>query len=380
MEFIMKNLNKKYCLLFGFILFTLTNTFGQIKVSEFIQPSKIATTEKNTLYYVDFWATWCVPCVTAKEYVGVLQKQFPENFYAVSISEESPLTVERYLKKHATDLAVAIDYNGETFKKFNARVLPKGILFNAKGDILWSGHTADLKPQQISKFLKQEKRQTAVTSFFKTIAIKTVSKKQYMPSKPIEVNTYKASGETNDIYVEDNADYLKLTGSLASIFSHLAEIYEGQINIDSNISDEAYEVYFKKPFETTNLAKDLMAKMKLKVETQTVTGEALYVKVKGRLFWDTNQINWGKNNAKYIIGDAQIQADNVSFKSIAYQLSKALDIPVIIPKSYNEDVTLHDWDFHYKYFELMKNDLEDNYGITVERKTKAYEIYKVSKI
>ena len=134
----MNSFKKKHFSLAIICVLTASYSYGQIKVSEFIQYSKIATSNSNKLFFVDFLATWCGPCITAKEHWVVLQKQFPSDFYIVSLTEENPLTVERFLKKKPTELAVAIDYKGETFNDYNVRVTTCGAFMNVYYDPLIS--------------------------------------------------------------------------------------------------------------------------------------------------------------------------------------------------------------------------------------------------
>jgi thiol-disulfide isomerase/thioredoxin len=368
---------KKQILSVLICILTASYSFGQIKVSEFLQNSQIATTTNNKLYFVDFWATWCAPCITAKEYLGVLQKQFPNELYIVSLSSENPLIVEKFLKRKPNDLAVAIDYKEETFKNYDVKPLPDGVLFNAKGKVLWRGGAPDLKPSIISKFLRQQTTISSVKSFFKVVTINETNVAEYLPNKAIEIKALKI--KTEELTVVNNKNYLKLTGALKSIIGYLAKIYKNQIVIPKELNTN-YEVYFKKPFNTNeNMAFKLITEMKLGVSRKINEGEGIYFKVKNPRFWDTSQIDWGKNNAHYLIGDSEIKADNVSLKDIAYQLAHVLDLPVIVPDDKEISLSLHDWDFHYKFFQLMKNDLEDNYGITAEKKTLSYPVYFIQK-
>ncbi len=64
---------------------------------------------------------------------------------------------------------------------------------------------------------------------------------------------------------------------------------------------------------------------------------------------------------------------------MAYQLAYVLDMPVIIPNESEISLSLHDWDFHYKFFQLMQTDLEDNYGIKAEKKNISYPVYHIQK-
>jgi len=373
----MNCLNKKNLSVVVIFLFMVNYTFGQIKVSEFIQKSTIASPDNNKLFFVDFWATWCVPCITAKEHLKVLQSQFPNEFYVVSLSSENPLKVEKFLKNHPNDLTVAIDYNKETFDKYNVKILPAGVLFNANGKVLWEGGAPDLKKEMVSRFLRQQTARTSLSSFFDVVSIEDETSNEYIPTEAMEFKPIVSGFE--ELSVVDNDNYLKVSGSLKSVLGYLAKIYKNQIVVAEGL-DTNYEVYFKKPFNTNeNLAFKLITELSLSVDRKFSEGEGMSFTIDTPKFWDTNQIDWGKNNAKYLIGDSQIQGDNVSLKDIAYQLANVLDMPIIIPDDSDMNLALHDWDFHYKFFQLMQIDLEDNYGIKVEKKTITYPVYHIEK-
>lgn len=373
----MNSFNKKLLSFVVIMFLALNYGHSQINVSEFLQESKIASPDSNKLYFVDFWATWCVPCIAAKEHLKVLQGQFPDDFYVVSLSSENPIKVEKFLKKKPNDLAVAIDYNKETFGKYNVSVLPAGVLFNANGKVLWEGGAPDLKKEMVARFLRQQTARTSLSSFFNVISVEDETSNEYIPSETMEVKPLTSGFE--ELSVVDNDNYLKVSGSLKSILGYLAKIYKNQIVIADGL-DTNYEVYFKKPLNANeNIAFKLITELNLGVDRKFNEGEGISFTVDAPRFWDTNQIDWGKNNARYLIGDSQIQGDNVSLKDIAYQLAYVLDMPVIVPDDSGTSLTLHDWDFHYKFFQLMQADLEDNYGIKAEKKTITYPVYHIQK-
>ncbi|MCA0153602.1 TlpA family protein disulfide reductase [Winogradskyella vincentii] len=369
--------NRKHTSLVIICLLTATYAFGQIKVSEFLQDSKIASADNNKLYFVDFWATWCAPCITAKEHLGVLQKKFPDELYIISVSKENPLVVERFLNKKVTELAVAMDYNGETFKKHNVKILPDGVLYNARGEVLWQGGAPDLKDYMISNYLRKNKTTSSLDQFAELISVKEEIATEYIPKKEIEV-----SGLTegkSELQIVDNGNYLKLNGSLSDIISYLARIYKNQIEVPSELNKN-YQVYFKKPYSPNeNLAFKFITELGLGVDRQFVEGEVMKFTVESPRFWDTDQINWGINNPKFLVGDSQIQGDNVSLRDVAYQLAYVLDMPVIVPEDTSISLTLHDWDIHYKFYQLMQSDLEDNFGIRAEKKKTTYPVYHILK-
>lgn len=360
-------------LLFVCVLSSSCFGYGQIRFSEMIQGSKYATDSEASLFFIDFWATWCGPCVYAGEYLSVLQKQYPNRFYVVSLSEENPDIVKRFLKKHPTDLAVAIDYKGETFDANNTRTLPYGLLINAQGKVLWTGNPTDFKRTELDKFLSQNTKQRRIEKVLKVEAIEEVYEADYVPTLDIEINRLK--NETHDMLVKnDIGDYLQYKGTLKSIISKEYKILEQQLEISPELN-KTYEVYVKKGIPA---AIQILEELKLDLYHTEKEAELLVLDISNINYWDTNQIDWGIDAAEYLIGDSQIQADNVTFKDVMYELSTALNLP-IITKGAVADESKHDWQIHYKFYNLMLSDLEGTYGIKAMKERGNYKVYTIQK-
>ena len=363
-----------FCLLF------LVPVFGQIKISEEIQASKIVTQRSNKLYLVDFWATWCGPCVHAKKYLGSLQKQYPKDFYVISISEETPSVVKKYLAKRPTDLAVAIDYDKQTFAEHNIRSLPYAVLYNANGKRLWEGHPADFKASDIKRYLSQNSERIDVREFIQLEAYKMVEEQDtevYEPGEDFEIMPSNANSSILDVTVFN--DYTSYEGRLQSILAYLLSAHDAQVKLSPSVGNSVYKLNIKHDSRKhKNIVKHVLKSLKLQLKNDSKAGNVLVLSTNTSKFWDTNQIDWGKNNAKYLIGDDNIQADNVSFEDIKYRLSNLLEMPVMVSTEI-ESTSLHDWQIHYKFFELMQSDLSDNYGIDIKQETQNYPIYIIQK-
>ncbi|GAA4896700.1 hypothetical protein GCM10023311_21820 [Flaviramulus aquimarinus] len=353
--------------------------FGQIKVSEHIQPSAIAKQNDNALYFVDFWATWCKPCIHVSKYLESLQKQYSNNFYVLSLTKENPDLVKRFVLKHKTDLAIAIDYDGETFKNNSIRSLPHGVLYNADGEKLWEGHPADFKGHQIVGFLNRNKKQVSVNKMFKVQAYeKSVVVKDVGLKKDFEIIKLNAKENTGSLQVVKHLSYLDLKGSLQDILAYTMDSFKNQVNLSEELN-KRYQMRFKFGSDAySNKTETILKALRLKGKSTEVHGEALVFDIKTSTFWDTEQIDWGKDTQHFLIGDSEIQADNVTLNQITYQLANLLKTPIVLVNN-DIDEHIHDWNVHYKYFDLMVSSLSDNYGIQVEKKMVNYPQYIITK-
>lgn len=144
----------KLILFFGGLLLS-SSSFSQVKISELLQESDYHTeTSKQKLFMIEFWATWCGPCITVSDYLDVLQEQYKNDLYILSLSEETPETVKKFLNKRPTRFATAIDYDGETFKKYGVKDLPFAVLLNANANIVWQGNPANLSNYDLDRLLR----------------------------------------------------------------------------------------------------------------------------------------------------------------------------------------------------------------------------------
>ncbi|MGR7813673.1 TlpA family protein disulfide reductase [Lacinutrix undariae] len=351
---------------------------GQVNVGEFVQNAKTNTHQEQALYFIDFWATWCIPCVPAQEYLGVMQKQNPDNFYIVSMSNENGDKVERYLKKYPTDLAVVLDYNNENFTKYKVRSLPHGVLLNYKGELLWEGNPANFKQTDLNRFLKRADKTVKVDSFFREIKNEVAPKEvTYIPTKEIEFIKL-STDNNNELDISNYESYTQVTGSLQEVISYYFKVNKNQIVMPTSLN-EVYTAYVSKNIEKAiNFQSNFLTGLDLEVENRQGEGKVLVLDFETPTLWNTQQIDWGTDSEQYLINDSEIQADNASIKDVMYQLSLVLEMPVI-SKQELTDNELHDWIVHYRFYNLMQANLFDNYGVKSEIKQTSFPIYQILK-
>jgi thiol-disulfide isomerase/thioredoxin len=104
---------------------------------------------------LDFWATWCVPCMMAMPEVEEIANRFKDRglvFYAVNVGED-PDTVKEFLAQRKLDIPVAMDFDGQIQNMYQAFDLPHTIVIGKDGRLqvdhrgYWKGFGAELSGQ-----------------------------------------------------------------------------------------------------------------------------------------------------------------------------------------------------------------------------------------
>jgi uncharacterized protein (TIGR03435 family) len=91
---------------------------------------------KGKWVVIEFWATWCAPCVSAIPHWNDRVDKFmgrPVEF--ISITDEEPDRIEAFLAKRPIKGQVAIDASGATFKSYQVPGRPHTVIVDPNGKI-----------------------------------------------------------------------------------------------------------------------------------------------------------------------------------------------------------------------------------------------------
>ena len=362
-------------------VFCLTNlAFAQVKISELLQNSDYHTpTSKQKLFMVEFWATWCGPCITVSDYLDVLQEQYKDDLFILSLSEETSATVQKFLAKRPTRFASAMDYDGQTFKKYGVTDLPFAVLLDASAQTIWQGNPANLSAHDLDRFIKKSSTQFDSRIFIDLTPYELVS------DHPQTLDgTYKLSESESDfsagITIFRTPNFIKIEGSLKYILSYMLKTSPTQIDLNSD-DNKMYilELQYKKEFMP--IAKKIVKVLGLKLKMDKKEVNALVLNCTGCVdkFWPQNQIDWGSDSPQFLVDDIQFSADNSSLDDFKYKLSSLIKTPVIIEMDIENEYQQFDWQLHYKFYDLMVDDLLYNYGIAVQKDIREVPFYSVQK-
>lgn len=109
---------------------------------------------------LEFWASWCKPCLEQVSHLNELQSKFNDkNLYFISMTDEKPDVVKSILKRvHFESIVVSDQRKINTFWNGGIKklILPFTILIDDEGYIKWIGTPSLLREKDIQDLMTKK--------------------------------------------------------------------------------------------------------------------------------------------------------------------------------------------------------------------------------
>lgn len=129
-----------------------------LSISKWVKGDPVERFEIGRIYVVEFWATWCGPCIESMPHMSALQQQHADKVTIIGLTKLDPYQdaakVEAFVAEQPDRMGyrVAIDENARSFKAYMQAAgqngIPCAFVVDGNGRIAFIGH-----PRQLDEVL-----------------------------------------------------------------------------------------------------------------------------------------------------------------------------------------------------------------------------------
>jgi thiol-disulfide isomerase/thioredoxin len=131
----------------------------KLEVKSFVKGESVSNLDPGKFYVVEFWATWCGPCIATIPHLTELQKKHPDvTFIGVSCFENDQKAVKPFVEKMGDKMVYrvamdAVPENGDRgdgamaknwMKAAGQNGIPTAFIINKENKIAWIGHPSQM--------------------------------------------------------------------------------------------------------------------------------------------------------------------------------------------------------------------------------------------
>jgi thiol-disulfide isomerase/thioredoxin len=127
---------------------------------------------KTKLIILDFWATWCSPCIGMFEKLETLQKKYNGQLTVIPVTQEKEEKARTLLKEKSVSLPSIIN-DKKLSELFPHTLLPHEIWISPNGKVLAITSHEEVTEENINRFLKTGTLETETKIDLKNFSMKT---------------------------------------------------------------------------------------------------------------------------------------------------------------------------------------------------------------
>jgi thiol-disulfide isomerase/thioredoxin len=92
---------------------------------------------KGKVVYLDFWASWCVPCRKSFPWLNELAAKYPDDLVVVGINVDNErASADRFLAKYPAHFPLVFDPKGRIAGGYRLEGMPSSVILDRDGKVV----------------------------------------------------------------------------------------------------------------------------------------------------------------------------------------------------------------------------------------------------
>ena len=245
-------------------------TAPELGIEKYLQApegKKSLSALKDKVVVLEFWATWCAPCVAAIPHLNQLNEEFRDKqVQFISVTDESEDVIAPFLKRQEMKSWIGLDTDRSVFKAYGVRGIPRTFLINQEGIIAASLHPAGLSSDMIKKVIAGEKIERPKLPKPKTVESEGIDPIFKISIAPTDKEGGRSSSKISKGYRQQEAE----SWTLHQILSIAYGVPTARITGPETLLESRYEISVRLPTNQFELLfqQALTASLQLRVSNE----------------------------------------------------------------------------------------------------------------
>ena len=252
-------------------------TAPELNIEKYLQApegEKSLSALKGKVVVLEFWATWCVPCVAEIPHLNQLSEEFRDKqVQFISVTDEGEDVIAPFLKRQEMKSWIGLDTDRSAFEAYGVRGIPRTFLINQEGIIAASLHPVGLSSDIIKKVIAGEKIELPKLPKPKTVGNEGTDPIFKILIAPTEKEGGRSSSKISKGYKQREAE----SNTLHQILSMAYGVPQTRIIGPETLLESRYEISVRLPTNQFDFLfqQALTASLQLRVSNEKKSVEVL---------------------------------------------------------------------------------------------------------
>jgi thiol-disulfide isomerase/thioredoxin len=331
----------------------------QILVSDWIENAPKDKSFANKFIVLEFWTTWCGPCLASVPHLNELQNEFkaqPDLMF-VSMTNEKVEKVQKLLKRVPFQSIVVTDVSNQTQKNYSEHGdglvgLPSTILIDKNNVIRWVGIPTGLTKKILSDFVNNQlnsPKQMVVMDDTNATPTGVISKESMkkMLENASSNKVFDMSDAGKVEYAMTSANFkkgvfLNTKISLSTLLSQLCGVSENMVVVPKEYKDLFYKVSYKNNLLSDeavvrkSILDSVLTYLKLNHSTKNRNSEVYVLKLQANAKLEVSKEEFSSESQE----DKVLVFSNMPLKRVVEKLSTEMNNIFLNETQFNDNTDI----------------------------------------